>query len=48
MAFAMASVRARAPIEIRDTASVATSFPDFLESARGVGLQIELCPAQAS
>lgn len=44
MAFAMASVRARAPIEIRDTASVATSFPDFLTSARAVGLQIELCP----
>jgi 3-phosphoshikimate 1-carboxyvinyltransferase len=48
MAFAMASVRARAAIEIRDTASVATSFPDFLESARAVGLQIELCPPQAS
>jgi 3-phosphoshikimate 1-carboxyvinyltransferase len=48
MAFAMASVRARAPIEIRDTASVATSFPDFLASARAVGLQIELCPPQAS
>ena len=44
MAFAVASVRARAPIEIRDTASVATSFPDFLTSARAVGLQIELCP----
>jgi 5-enolpyruvylshikimate-3-phosphate synthase len=48
MAFAMASVRARGPIEIRDTASVATSFPDFLASARAVGLQIEPCPPQAS
>ena len=48
MAFATASVRARGPIEIRDVASVATSFPNFVASAREVGLQIELCPAPAS
>jgi 3-phosphoshikimate 1-carboxyvinyltransferase len=48
MAFATAAARARAPIEIRDVASVATSFPNFVESAREVGLQIELCPARAS
>jgi 3-phosphoshikimate 1-carboxyvinyltransferase len=48
MAFATAAVRARAPIEIRDVASVATSFPNFVTSAREVGLQIELCPTLAS
>jgi 3-phosphoshikimate 1-carboxyvinyltransferase len=48
MAFATAAVRARGPIEIRDVASVATSFPNFVASARKVGLQIELCPAPAS
>jgi 3-phosphoshikimate 1-carboxyvinyltransferase len=48
MAFAMAAVRARGPIEIRDVASVATSFPNFVASARQVGLQIELCPPPAS
>jgi 3-phosphoshikimate 1-carboxyvinyltransferase len=47
MAFAMAAVRARGPIEIRDVASVATSFPNFIASAREVGLQIELCPLPA-
>ncbi len=29
MAFAMASLQARAPIEIQDVANVATSFPGF-------------------
>jgi 3-phosphoshikimate 1-carboxyvinyltransferase len=48
MAFATAAVRARGPIEIRDVASVATSFPNFVASAREVGLQIELWPASAS
>ena len=40
MAFAMAALRARAPIEILDVANVATSFPGFEECARqaGVGL----------
>ena len=40
MAFAVAALRARAPIEILDVANVATSFPGFEECARqaGVGL----------
>jgi 3-phosphoshikimate 1-carboxyvinyltransferase len=41
MAFAIASVRARAPIEILDVANVATSFPGFVQIARAAGLQIE-------
>ena len=43
MAFAVAAVRARAPIEIQDVASVGTSFPNFVARARAIGLQIELC-----
>jgi 3-phosphoshikimate 1-carboxyvinyltransferase len=41
MAFAIASLRARGPIEILDVANVATSFPGFMEIARTAGLQIE-------
>jgi len=41
MAFAVAALRARGPIEIRDVANVATSFPGFLATARAAGLQIE-------
>lgn len=41
MAFAIAALRARAPIEIGDVANVATSFPGFTEAARSVGLAIE-------
>jgi 3-phosphoshikimate 1-carboxyvinyltransferase len=41
MAFAVAALKARAPIEILDVANVATSFPGFLETARAAGLQIE-------
>jgi 3-phosphoshikimate 1-carboxyvinyltransferase len=41
MAFAIGSLRARDPIEILDTANVATSFPGFLELARQAGLRIE-------
>jgi len=41
MAFAVAALRAKAPIEILDVANVATSFPGFLETARAAGLQIE-------
>jgi 3-phosphoshikimate 1-carboxyvinyltransferase len=44
MAFAVAGVRAHAPIEIQDVASVATSFPNFMATAQAVGLQIESCP----
>lgn len=41
MAFAIASVRARAAIEIADVANVATSFPGFVGAARSVGLALE-------
>ncbi|HEV2268942.1 MAG TPA: 3-phosphoshikimate 1-carboxyvinyltransferase [Steroidobacteraceae bacterium] len=41
MAFAVAGLVAGSPIEIRDVANVATSFPGFLELARSAGLQIE-------
>jgi 3-phosphoshikimate 1-carboxyvinyltransferase len=41
MAFAVASLRAAAPIEILDVANVATSFPGFLATARTAGLAIE-------
>jgi 3-phosphoshikimate 1-carboxyvinyltransferase len=41
MAFAVAGLVARSPIEIRDVANVATSFPGFLEIARCAGLRIE-------
>ena len=41
MSFAVASLRARGPIEILDTANVATSFPGFAGLARSAGLAIE-------
>ncbi|HUN26281.1 MAG TPA: 3-phosphoshikimate 1-carboxyvinyltransferase [Steroidobacteraceae bacterium] len=44
MAFAVASLKASAPIEILDVANVATSFPGFLEVARAAGLRIEQLP----
>jgi 3-phosphoshikimate 1-carboxyvinyltransferase len=40
MAFTIASLRATAPIEIRDIANVATSFPGFAGLANSVGLQV--------
>jgi 3-phosphoshikimate 1-carboxyvinyltransferase len=40
MAFAIASLIARAPIDILNTAEVATSFPSFLEVATDVGLKV--------
>jgi len=40
MSFAVASLRAEAPIEILNTAEVATSFPSFLEVARAAGLKV--------
>ena len=40
MAFAIASVAARAPIEVRDCANVGTSFPDFARLAGEAGLLI--------
>jgi 3-phosphoshikimate 1-carboxyvinyltransferase len=44
MAFAMASLRARGVIDISDVANVATSFPDFVATARSIGLPIETLP----
>jgi 3-phosphoshikimate 1-carboxyvinyltransferase len=41
MAFAIASLRAREPIEILDVANVATSFPSFVATACAAGLHIE-------
>jgi 3-phosphoshikimate 1-carboxyvinyltransferase len=41
MSFAIASLKARAPIEILDVANVATSFPGFVATARAAGLHIE-------
>lgn len=41
MAFAMAALRASAPVEIRDCANVATSFPGFEALARAAGLAID-------
>jgi 3-phosphoshikimate 1-carboxyvinyltransferase len=41
MAFAVAALRARAPVEIADVANVGTSFPGFVATARAAGLGIE-------
>jgi 3-phosphoshikimate 1-carboxyvinyltransferase len=41
MAFAMAGLRARAPIRIRDSRNVETSFPGFATLARDAGLDVE-------
>jgi len=41
MSFAVASLRAAGPIEILNTAEVATSFPSFLEVAEAAGLTID-------
>jgi len=40
MSFAVASLRAAAPIRIRDVANVATSFPGFVDLARVAGLDL--------
>jgi 3-phosphoshikimate 1-carboxyvinyltransferase len=40
MSFAVASVCASQPIDILNTAEVATSFPNFLEVARAAGLSV--------
>ena len=44
MAFAIAGMDARGPIEILRTAEVSTSFPGFLSVAAGCGLEIEARP----
>jgi 3-phosphoshikimate 1-carboxyvinyltransferase len=41
MAFAIAALRAKGVIRVRDCANVATSFPGFVELAREAGLSIE-------
>ena len=41
MAFAIAALKSRAPIEVEDVANVATSFPGFAAIARHAGLAIE-------
>ncbi|MGH8150618.1 MAG: 3-phosphoshikimate 1-carboxyvinyltransferase [Steroidobacteraceae bacterium] len=41
MAFAVASLRASAPIEVLNVANVATSFPGFAGLARTAGIRIE-------
>ena len=42
MSFAMAALRANAPITIRDCANVDTSFPGFASLAAGCGLNIQV------
>lgn len=44
MAFAMAALRASAPITINNCDNVATSFPDFVGCARAAGLDIAVPP----
>ena len=40
MSFTIASLRANAPVLIKDCANVATSFPGFVELASGAGIQV--------
>lgn len=42
MSFAIAALRASAPIRIEDCDNVATSFPNFVELAQQVGMHIEV------
>ncbi len=42
MAFAVAGIRAAGPVEILNCDNVATSFPNFVESAQQLGMQIEV------
>jgi 3-phosphoshikimate 1-carboxyvinyltransferase len=42
MAFAVASLRASAPIRVLDTANVGTSFPNFVRLAQEVGIPIDV------
>lgn len=42
MAFAVAGIRSRGAIEIKDCANVATSFPNFVELADACGMDIEV------
>ena len=45
MSFAVAALRASAPLRIDDTANVATSFPGFADLARHAGLRLVEQPA---
>ncbi|MBQ0756931.1 MAG: bifunctional prephenate dehydrogenase/3-phosphoshikimate 1-carboxyvinyltransferase, partial [Amphritea sp.] len=40
MSFTIASLRAKGAIEIRECANVSTSFPNFVELAQQVGIQV--------
>jgi 3-phosphoshikimate 1-carboxyvinyltransferase len=40
MAFTIASLHADGPMLIRDVENVGTSFPRFVETARGCGLDL--------
>ena len=42
MAFAVAAQRADAPVRIADCANVATSFPGFVDAAKGVGIGVSI------
>jgi 3-phosphoshikimate 1-carboxyvinyltransferase len=42
MAFTVASLLADAPLTIRDVENVGTSFPGFVETARGCGLDVSV------
>lgn len=42
MSFTIASLRANAPIVVKDCANVATSFPGFVELASGAGIQVSV------
>jgi len=44
MSFAIAALRASGPVEIREVADVATSFPGFAATARAAGIAIEELP----
>lgn len=42
MSFAIAALRASAPIRVRNCANVSTSFPSFVELAKEVGISLEV------
>ncbi len=42
MAFAIAALRAQGPIEIENCVNVGTSFPNFVDLSRRLGLQVEV------
>ena len=41
MSFAVAALRARGAVEILNADNVATSFPNFAETARAAGMSVE-------